>query len=61
MMETSSLGLIDDIFSIQKGSSDTLKINAAVVIFIERNKLKISAQNLCEAKKKEKISLNALT
>ena len=42
-VETPSLGMVDDILTIQKCSSDTLKINAVVNSFIEGKKLKLSA------------------
>ena len=37
-----SLGMVDDILSIQKCSTDTVKINAVINAFIESKKLTLS-------------------
>ena len=42
VVETPSLGMIDDILTIQKCSTSTVRINAAVNAFIEEKKLTLS-------------------
>ena len=42
VVETPSLGMVDDILCVQKCSNDTVKVNAVVNAFIEGKKLKLS-------------------
>ena len=42
VVETPSLGMVDDILCIQKCSTQTVKMNAVVNSFIEGKKLKLS-------------------
>ena len=42
VVETPSLGMVDDILTIQKCSTSTVRINAAVNAFIEEKKLALS-------------------
>ena len=42
VVETPTLGMVDDILSIQKCSNDTTKINAVINSFIESKKLNLS-------------------
>ena len=44
VVETPSLGMVDDILSIQKCSNDTVKMNAVINSFVEGKKLKLSGK-----------------
>ena len=42
VVDTPSLGMVDDVLSIQKCSGDALKANAVINAFVETKKLKLS-------------------
>ena len=42
VVETPSLGMVDDVLSVQKCSEDALKANAVINAFFEGKKLKLS-------------------
>ena len=43
-METPTLGMVDDVLSVQKCSTDTVKSNSIINSFIESKKLKLSSR-----------------
>ena len=44
VVETPTLGMVDDVLSVQKCSTDTVKSNSIINSFIETKKLKLSAR-----------------
>ena len=58
VVETPSLGMVDDILSIQKCSNDTVKMNAIINSFVEGKKLKLSAIGYMYRTKRSKITQN---
>ena len=44
VVETPTLGMVDDVLSVQKCSTETVKINSIINSFIENKKLKLSAR-----------------
>ena len=57
VVETPSLGMVDDVLSVQKCSGDALKANAVINAFVESKKLKLSAKKCHKihvSKKKDK-------
>ena len=46
LVEVPTLGMVDDIMSIQKCSNETVKINAVINSFVESKKLNLS-KNKC--------------
>ena len=61
VVETPSLGMVDDVLCVQKCSLETVKMNSIINSFIESKKLKLSA-NKCKRihiqKKKERRKIN---
>ena len=47
-MEIPSLGMVDDIMSIQKCSANTVANNAVINAVMERKKLKLLSQTKCK-------------
>ena len=43
VVDTPTLGMVDDVLSVTKCSSDTVKMNSIINSFIENKKLKLSA------------------
>ena len=44
VVETPSLGMVDDVFCVQKCSTNTVKLNSIINSFIENKKLKLSTK-----------------
>ena len=44
VVETPTLGMVDDVLSVQKCSTDTVKSNSIINSFIESKKLKLSSR-----------------
>ena len=44
VVETPTLGMVDDVLSVTKCSSDTVKINFIIISVIENKKLKLSTR-----------------
>ena len=44
VVETPTLGMVDDVISVQKCSTDTVKSNSIIISFIESKKLKLSSR-----------------
>ena len=57
VVETPSLGMVDDILSVQKCSSDAVRMNAAVNAFIEGKKLTLSSKKCHRIHVKNKKSI----